>query len=140
MPVHEHEKQGGDYFLGQCAMYSLPNGHKVKLMYKQNQLDEKIFPDLETAFDERSFQKVDFWDLLTTVAVGGTISLTGPRFHNASSYDLKTIQSVFMPRQRNLVHALMVIVFSKEGNVTYGRSPIPKKACLPASNAGKKAN
>jgi hypothetical protein len=124
MPVDEHEKQGDDYFLGKCAWYSpLPNGHKVRLLYKHKQLDEAIFPDLETALDERSFQKVGFWDLLTMVAAGGTISLTGPRFHNASSYDWKTIKLTFMACERNLVDALMGIVFSKEGNVTYGRPP-----------------
>ena len=32
-----------------------------------------------------------------------------------------------MARERNLVDALMDIVFSKEGNVTYGRSPISFK-------------
>jgi hypothetical protein len=73
MSVDEHEKQGDNYFLGKCAMYShLLNGHKVRLLYKHKQLDETISPDLERALDERSFQKVDFWDLLTTVAVGGS--------------------------------------------------------------------
>ena len=128
MPVDEREKQGDDSFLGKCALYSpLPNGHSVRLLYKQNQLDGMIFPELERALDERGFQKVGFWDLLTTVAAGGTISLTGPRFHNADSYNPKTFKSIFMARERNLVDALMDIVFSKEGNVTYGRSPISFK-------------
>jgi hypothetical protein len=61
--------------------------------------------------------KVGIWDLLSTVAAGGTISLTGPRFHNADSYNPKTFKSIFMARERNLVDALMDIVFSKEGNV-----------------------
>ena len=127
MPVDEHEEQGGDCFLGKCAIYSFPNGRKVKLIYKQNHLDGNIFPDLRTALDERGFEKVDFWDLLTTVAFGGTFSLKGPRFLNPRSYDLKTMKSAFMARERNLVDALMVIVFSKEGNVAYGSSPISFK-------------
>jgi hypothetical protein len=127
MPVDEHEEQDGDCFLGKCAIYSFPNGRKVKLIYKQNQLDGNIFPDLGTALDGRGFEKVDFWDLLTTVAVGGTFSLKGPRFLNPRSYDLKTLKSAFMARERNLVDALMVIVFSKEGNVAYGSSPISFK-------------
>jgi hypothetical protein len=128
MPVDEHEKQGDDSFLAKCAWYSpLPNGHTVRLLYKHEQLDEMIFPEMERALDERGFQQVGFWDLLTKVAAGGTISLTGPRFHNADSYNPKTFKSIFMARERNLVDALMDIVFSKEGNVTYGRSPISFK-------------
>ena len=123
MPVDEQEKQGDDYL--ECALCStLPNGHNVELLYKHEQLDKTIFPEMERALDERGFQKVDFRDLLTTVAAGGTISLTGPRFQNQSGYSSGPRKMGFMWLERNLVNALMVIVFSKEGNISYGRSPI----------------
>ena len=121
MPLDEQEKQGDD----ECAWCStLPNRHNVILMYKHEQLDRWILPGLDQALSERSFQQVDFRDLLTTVAAGGTISLTGPRFQNQSGYSSGPRKMGFMWLERNLVNALMVIVFSKEGNVAYGRSPI----------------
>jgi hypothetical protein len=67
----------------------------------------------------------DWWKLLTTVAIGDTFSLNGPKYPNPKSYKPETMKDVFMLAERNLAHALMTAVFCKE--VPYGCSPISFK-------------
>ncbi len=121
------EDRDNDSFPGLCVMYpALPNGHKVKILYKESQLNEVIYPDLVRALQEGGFQAVeDWWDLLITVAVGGTMSLNGPRYPNPECYQPATIQDVFMRAERTLAHAPMTAVFCKQ--VPYGCSPISFK-------------
>ena len=104
----------------------LPNGHKVQNLYMDKQLDEEIYPAMIRALEEGDVQgDGDWWKLLNTVAIGGTISLNGPKYPNPRSYRPDTMRNVFMSAERNLVHALMTAVFCKE--VPYGCSPISFK-------------
>ena len=111
-------------FPGRCVTYvPLSNGHRVRLLYKTSQLEESIYPDLNRSLQEGGFQaREDLWGLLNTVAVGGAISLNGPRYPNPKCYKPHTMQDVFMRTERTLAHALMTSVFCK--TVPYGSSPI----------------
>ena len=101
----------------------LSNGHKIQNLYMDRQLNEDIYPAMIRALTEGGFEgDGDWWKLLNTVAVGGTIDLNGPKYPNPKSYRMDTIRNVFMSAERNLVHALMTAVFCKE--VPYGCSPI----------------
>jgi hypothetical protein len=84
-------------FPGLCVIYpALPNRHKVKILYKESQVNEVIYPDLIRALQEGGFQaEGDWWDLLITVAVGGTMSLNGPRYPKVlpTGYDTRRIHA-----------------------------------------------
>jgi hypothetical protein len=102
---------------------NLPNGHKIQIMFFERQLNEEIYPAMIRAFTEGGFEgDGDWYKLLITVAIGGTIDLNGPRYPNPKSYQMDTIRNEFMSAERNLAHALMTEVFCKE--VPYGCSPI----------------
>ena len=102
---------------------TLPNGHKIRNLYLDRQLYGEIYPAMIRAFTDGGFVgDGDWWKLLNTVAVGGTIDLNGPKYPNPKSYQAGTIRNVFMSAERTLVHALMTAVFCKE--VPYGCSPI----------------
>ena len=111
-------------FHGRCVQYApLSNGHRVRILYKTSQLEESIYPDLNRSLQEGGFRaREDLWGLLTTVAVGGEISLNGPRYPNPKCYKPDTMRAVFMRTERTLALALMTAVFCKE--VPYGGSPI----------------
>ena len=51
------------------------DGQQIRLIYKKVQLTESIYPDLDRAFELLGFDKVDGWDLLTMIAVGGAMYL-----------------------------------------------------------------
>ena len=122
--VSELEIEDEHHFMGRSLTFPpFANGHTVRLVFRDKQLRESIYPDLERTLASLGFDKVDGWDMLTTVAVGGTISLKGPRFQNQPCYNSRTIPTVFMLHERALVHALMTVVFNEQGNVSYGRSP-----------------
>ena len=104
----------------------LPNGHNIKLLFTDRQLNEGIYPAMIRALKEGGFEgDGDWWKLLTTVAIGDTFSLNGPKYPNPKSYKPETMKDVFMLAERNLAHALMTVVFCKE--VPYGCSPISFK-------------
>ena len=111
-------------FHGRSVAYApLSNGHRVRILYKTSQLEESIYPDLNRLLQEGGFQaREDLWGLLTTVAVGGEISLNGPRYPNPKYFKPHTMHDVFMRTERTLAQALMTAVFCKE--VPYGGSPI----------------
>ena len=117
----------GDCFPGRCVVSTLPNGHKIKILYKNSQLEEAIYPNLSRTLQEGGFQAEgrDWWNFLKMVATGGTTSLNGPRYPNPRHYNLDTIQGVFMRAERTLAHALMTAVFCKQ--VPLGCSPISFK-------------
>ena len=110
-------------FHGQCMVYpTLSNGHTIRILYRDSQLKEVVYPDLIRAFQEGGFQAIgDWWDLIQLVSVGGTISLAGPRYPNPKKYRPETMRDVFMLAERNLAHALVTTIFSKE--VPFGCSP-----------------
>ena len=117
----------GECYPGRCVFSTLPNGHKIKILYKNSQLEEAIYPNLSRTLQEGGFQAEgrDWWNFLKMVATGGTTSLNGPRFPNPKSYKLATMQAEFMRAERTLAHALLTAVFCKE--VAYGCSPISFK-------------
>ena len=122
--VGKLEKEDKHHFMGRSlTVPPFANGHTVRLVFRDKQLREFIYPDLERTLTSLGFDKVDGWDMLTKVAVGGTISLKGPRFQNQPCYNSRTIRTVFMLHERALVHALMTVVFDEQSNVSYGRSP-----------------
>ena len=112
------------YQPGRVMIYPpLSNGHKVQNLYLNRQLNEDIYPAMIRALTEGGFEgDGDWWKLLNTIAIGGTIDLNGPKYPNPKSYKSNTIRNVFMSAERNLVHALMTAVFCKE--VPFGCSPI----------------
>ena len=117
----------GECYPGRCVFSTLPNGHTIKILYKNSQLEEAIYPNLSRTLQEGGFQAEgrDWWNFLKMVATGGTTSLNGPRFPNPKSYKLATMQAEFMRAERTLAHALLTAVFCKE--VAYGCSPISFK-------------
>ena len=117
----------GECYPGRCVFSTLPNGHKIKILYKNSQLEEAIYPNLSRTLQEGGFQAEgrDWWNFLKMVATGGTTSLNGPRFPNPKYYKLATMQAEFMRAERTLAHALLTAVFCKE--VPYGCSPISFK-------------
>ena len=114
-------------FLGTCAIYpTLWNGHTIRILYKDIQLEGAIYPDMRRALQEGGFEaRDDLWEVLNRVAVGGPVSLKGPRYPNPKHYKPETMKEVFMRPERTLAHALMTAVFCKE--VPYGCSPISFK-------------
>jgi hypothetical protein len=91
--------------------------HPIKVVYKDDQLGQDIYPDLDLMFDGLGFGQVDGWDLLIKLNAGGEMSLTGPMFQNKPRYDPKTMRKVFMVKERALVSALMFTVFEKQANL-----------------------
>ena len=70
----------------------LPNGHNIKLLFTDRQLNEGIYPALIRALKEGGFEgDGDWWKLLTTVAIGDTFSLNGPKHPNPKSYKPETM-------------------------------------------------
>jgi hypothetical protein len=98
-------------------------GHPVSVIYKDAQLSGSIFPDLDRMLEGLGFDKVDGWKLLTSVAVGGKMTLRGPMFENKPRYDPKTMRKVFMVKERALVSALMFTVFEKQANLSCHMTP-----------------
>jgi hypothetical protein len=120
-------------FVGRSATFALGNGHVVKFVYKEGQLNEKIFPAMKDALENGGF-KPQFpmgncgeswmWDLLTLVSVGGSVSFTGPMYPNPRSYKMDTMKDVFMKPERALVKELMTIVFGMDDHASFGRTSI----------------
>ena len=101
--------------------------HPIKLVYKDDQLGQDIYPDLDRMFEGLGFGQVDGWDLLITLNAGGKMSLTGPMFQNKLRYDPHTMRKVFMVKERALVSALMFTVFEKQANLALMSRPISFK-------------
>ena len=115
-------------FLGRSVISTLSNGDTIRVLYKISQLEEVIYPNLIRTLQEGGFQaEGDLWDLLCTVAIGGTTSLNGPRYPNPKFFKTQTIKAEFMRSERDLAHALMTAVFCQEVATPYGRSPISFK-------------
>lgn len=114
-----------DCFMGRSFTVQYgDDGQQIRLIYKEIQLTESIYPDLDRAFESLGFDKVDGWDLLTMIAVGGAMYLKGPRYDNEQLIQPHTMKHEFMVRERALVSALMTTLFSKQANVPYRRHPI----------------
>ena len=98
------------------------NNQIVKAVWKEEQLQKYIFPRFERVFRALGFDKVDWWDLLGKVAIGGEIYLKGPKSIEPPSYTNETIDYCLKP-QRALAQSLLNQVFNKEDNLAYLRDP-----------------
>ena len=105
----------------------LDNGQTIKIVYDWRQLVGSLFPAFKEAFLALGFDEVPWEDLLKVVTVGGELCLKGKKFINRTTYSMRTMQRVFMPRERALVENLMTIVFNDKGNVSYMRELAPFK-------------
>jgi hypothetical protein len=94
---------------------------EIKVVYKHDQLEEKIFPAFKRTFEAYKFNQVRWKDLLKAITVGGDIQLTGPKFIDRKSFHAETIPNVFMRRIREFVAELMNIVFNDEANLPFQR-------------------
>ncbi len=63
---------------------------------------------------------------MTTVAIGDTFSLNGPKYPNPKSYKPETMKDVFMLAERNLAHALMTAVFCKKSPMVAAQFPLKR--------------
>ena len=120
----ETEDDEWETFAGRSiSLFGRGLGHPVSVIYKDAQLSGAIFPDLDRMLEGLGFDKVDGWKLLTSVAVGGKMTLRGPMFENKPRYDPKTMRKVFMAKERALVSALMFTVFEKQANLSCHMTP-----------------
>jgi hypothetical protein len=100
----------------------IANDQLVKAVWKEEQLQKFIFPSFERVFRALGFDKVEWWDLLRTVAFGGEIYLKGPKSIEPPSYTSETIDFCLKP-QRALAQSLLNQVFNKKENLAYLRDP-----------------
>ncbi len=94
---------------------------EIKVLFRHDQMEEKIFPAFKRTFEAYKFNQVWWTDLLKAMTIGGNIQLTGPKFINRKSYNPDTIPIVFMRRIREFVGELMNIVFNDEANLPFQR-------------------
>ena len=68
--VSELEIEDEHHFMGRSLTFPpFANGHTFRLVFRDKQLREFSYPDLERTLTSLGFDKVDGWDMLTTVAV-----------------------------------------------------------------------
>ena len=94
---------------------------KIKVLYRHDQIEEKIVPAFKKTFEAYKFNQVKWTDLLEAMTVGGAIQLTGPEFISRKSFNADPIPNVFMRRIREFVGELMNIVFNDEANLPFQR-------------------
>ena len=83
-------------------------------MYKEEQLQQNVFPRFKQAFQAHGCDEVgDWWELLCAILFGGDVSLQGPK------YNMKTFRQKFMRSHRDLVVELMTIVFNEQANIPF---------------------
>jgi len=81
-----------EHYRGRSISYVMRvNNQIVKAVWKEEQLQKYIFPSFERVFRALGFDKVDWWDLLETVAFGGEIYLKGPKSIEPPSYTRETM-------------------------------------------------
>ena len=96
------------------AIGCLIGGRPVRLVYKEEQLQQNVFPRFKQAFQAHGCDEVgDWWELLCAILFGGDVSLQGPK------YNMKTFRQKFMRSHRDLVVELMTIVFNEQANIPF---------------------
>ena len=89
-------------------------------MYKEEQLQQNVFPRFKQAFQAHGCDEVgDWWELLCAILFGGDVSLQGPKYINRKTYNMKTFRQKFMRSHRDLVVELMTIVFNEQANIPF---------------------
>ena len=102
------------------AIGCLIGGRPVRLVYKEEQLQQNVFPRFKQAFQAHGCDEVgDWWELLCAILFGGDVSLQGPKYINRKTYNMKTFRQKFMRSHRDLVVELMTIVFNEQANIPF---------------------
>ena len=102
------------------AIGCLIGGRPVRLVYKEEQLQQNVFPRFKQAFQAHGCNEVgDWWELLCAILFGGDVSLQGPKYINRKTYNMKTFRQKFMRSHRDLVVELMTIVFNEQANIPF---------------------
>ena len=123
MAFNNNEIDGSEPFCGRSVSCVIGvNRQIVKAVWKEEQLEKYIFPSFERVFRALGFDKVDWWDLLRKVAMGGVIYLKGPKSIEPLSYTKETIDYCLKP-QRALAQSLLNQVFNKKDNLAFLRDP-----------------
>ncbi len=120
---HEKSPDKSNHFRGRSvSRVVISIDQIVNARWKEEQLQKFIFPSFERVFRALGFDKVEWWDLLRTVAFGGEIYLKGPKSIEPPSYTSETIDFCLKP-QRALAQSLLNQVFNKKENLAYLRDP-----------------
>ena len=102
------------------AIGCLIGGRPVRLVYKEEQLQQNVSPRFKQAFQAHGCDEVgDWWELLCAILFGGDVSLQGPKYINRKTYNMKTFRQKFMRSHRDLVVELMTIVFNEQANIPF---------------------
>jgi len=89
--MHHEKSPESKHFRGRSvSRVVIANDQLVKAVWKEEQLQKFIFPSFERVFRALGFDKVEWWDLLRTVAFGGEIYLKGPKSIEPPSYTSET--------------------------------------------------
>ena len=106
----------------------LIGGRQVRVVYKEEKLQQNVFPGFKQAFQAHGCDEVgDWWDLLCAILFGGKVSLQGPKYINQKTYNPKTMREKFMLSHRDLVDELITIVFNEQANIPF------RPICQPTS-------
>ena len=98
----------------------LIGGRPVRLVYKEEKLQQNVFPRFKQVFQAHGCDEVgDWWDLLSAIIFGGDVSLQGPKYINRKKYNPKTMRQMFMRSHRDLVVELMTIVLNEQANIPF---------------------
>jgi hypothetical protein len=98
----------------------LIGGRPVRLVYKEEKLQQNVFPRFKQVFQAHGCDEVgDWWDLLCAILFGGKVSLQGPKYINRKTYNPETMRQKFMRSHRDLVDELMTIIFNEQANIPY---------------------
>ena len=102
------------------AIGGLIGGRPVRLVYKEEQLQQNVFPRFKQVFQAHGCDEVgDWWQLLCAILFGGDVSLQGPKYINRKTSNIKTMRQKFMRSHRDLVDELMTIVFNEQANLPF---------------------
>ena len=92
----------------------------LRLVYKEEILQQNVFPRFKQAFQAHGCDEVgDWWELLCAILFGGDVSLQGPKYINRKTYNMKTFRQKFMRSHRDLVDELITIVFNEQANIPF---------------------
>jgi len=102
------------------AIGGLIGGRPVRLVYKEEQLQQNVFPRFKQVFQAHGCDEVgDWWELLCAILFGGDVSLQGPKYINRKTSNINNMRQKFMRSHRDLVDELMTIVFNEQANLPF---------------------
>jgi hypothetical protein len=115
----EPRREEPEVFAGR-SIGGLIGGRLVRVVYKEEKLQQNVFPRFKQAFQAHGCDEVgNWWDLLCAILFGGKVSLQGPKYINQKTYHPKTMRVKFMRSHRDLVDELITIVFNEQANIQF---------------------